>query len=737
MPPKAWFVFFPYTTAGRYGVPPHILSGHMFLKKYIFGDTAVYYVESAIEGHEDKTTVGLAMYPAGASVDAQKLHCDSLVQAAFTGDEGLIDYTFGVTMRNREATVLKVESQRAETGGVLTILTDGKGNFYSHRLEYSAETGVFTSSVTYENRTGAARTLEMLASLSLSGIAAASIGGNGTCGLRLHRMTSAWSRECRMKTDTFAQLGLDMSWARYGVKCEKWGQVGSMPNRGWYPFAAVEDEEAGICWGFQLEAPFSWQMEIYEEKETCAFSAGPADYEYGHWRKNIPAGASFTTPKAFLCLKNGLADVCNALVREQDRRLKVPASEEEMPVLFNEYCTTWGCPSEENIKKILTAIKPLDLKYFVIDCGWYKPDDKGWCNATGDWKESKSLFPHGVKAVADAIRAEGMIPGIWFEFEVAGRDSEAFSREEMLLRRDGKVITSKNRRFFDLRLPAVKGYLAARMTDFLAKNGFGYIKIDYNDTYGVGCDGAESLGEGGRQVAEESLVWLDKIRAAVPDMVIENCSSGGSRIEPKRMGMVSMCSFSDAHECAEIPFVAANVSRVIPARQEQIWAVLRDKDTPSRTVYSLCAAMIGRICLSGDVLDMSAEKVALIREGLDFYEAVKDIVRDGDIADIDCNIVYYRAPFGRQIYKKPLGNRLLVLVHALQDPSAVEVPLAGYRMVRAYTDRAYTFADGMLTLSAADEAPLGISFEEGLYPTPEDGEALIFRAGAFLFEKEN
>ena len=36
----------------------------MFSKKYIFGETAVYYVETPVEGHESRTQVGLAMYPA-------------------------------------------------------------------------------------------------------------------------------------------------------------------------------------------------------------------------------------------------------------------------------------------------------------------------------------------------------------------------------------------------------------------------------------------------------------------------------------------------------------------------------------------------------------------------------------------------------------------------------------------------------------------------------------------------
>ena len=687
----------------------------MFFQKYIFGDTAVYYMETPVEGHEGKTTVGFTAYPAAWKLkEGVELFCDSLIQAAFTGDEGLIDYTQGVTMRNREGSLVKVESQAADEKGVTTLLSDERGNLYTHVLTYSEKTGVFTSYVVYENASEEERTLEMLASLSLSGIIAPSMGSISTVGLRLHRMTSAWSRECRLKTDEFSHLGLDMSWGRYGVKVEKWGQVGSMPNRGYFPFAAIEEQDADITWGVMQEAPYSWQMEVYEEKESCSLTSGMGDYEFAHWRKTIPAGGTFTTPKAFFTVKAGGVDtVCNAFVHEQDARLQVPASEAEMPVLFNEYCTTWGVPSEENISAILKAIEPLDIGYFVIDCGWYKPDDKGWCNAIGDWKESGLLFPDGIASVSKRIREAGKVPGIWFEFENAGRDSEYFYDADKMLRRDGKVITSKNRRFLDLRKPEVAQYLNERMIGFLRDNDFHYIKIDYNDTYGMGCDGAESLGEGGRQVAEESLAWLEAIKEAVPDMVIENCSSGGSRIEPLRMSMVSMCSFSDAHECAEIPLVAANVSRVIPARQSQIWAVLRDKDTPSRTIYSLCAAMIGRICLSGDVLSMSEEKVQLIREGLAFYRKIAHIVRDGDIRVIDCNVEYYREPVGRQIYVKDLGDERLIIVHRLIDEAPTEIELAGYRLVDSYTDLLYTTEDGYLKITDTSD----------------------YKAGAFLLKK--
>ena len=682
----------------------------MFYKKYLFGDTAVCYQEVPVEGHEGKTTVGLALFPVG---EEKEVPMDSLIQVSFTGDETLIDYTLGVTMRNREGTLLKVEEQAAEENGIVTRLRDARGNVYLHHLEYSPKTGVFTVWAEYCNLTGKEQTLESLQSFSVSGIHALRGGKATLAGLKLHRLTSAWSRECRPEEDSFSNLGLDTSWARYGVRCERFGEAGSMSNRGHFPFAAIEDKERHIVWAAMVEAPSSWQMEVYAEKETCALSGGLADYEFGHWRKSIAPGESFATHKAFLTVQRSVLACCNVFVAEQEQRLNVPASEESMPVLFNEYCTTWGCPSAENINAILKAIEPFPIDTFVIDCGWYKPDDKGWCNAIGDWRESRALFPEGISSVSDAIRAAGKRPGIWFEFEVAGRDSDCFYDESKLLKRDGRIITGKNRRFLDLRLPKVQEYLKERMLDFLQKNGFEYIKIDYNDSLGIGCDSADGAapGEGGRRIAEESLVWLAKLKEAVEGLVIENCSSGGSRIEPLRMSQVSMCSFSDAHECNEIPLVAANVSRVIPARQMQIWAVLREGESVSRTVYSLCAAMMGRICLSGDVLHLDGERVRLIQEGLEFYREIKDVVRYGSISLIDNTVEYYRAPEGRQVYLKEYEGRKLVIVHFLESAEKISLPLEGYRLKRAFSDLAYR-AEGELCI-----------------------EGRPFSAGAFLLER--
>ena len=70
------------------------------------------------------------------------------------------------------------------------------------------------------------------------------------------------------------------------------------------------------------------------------------------------------------------------------------------------------------------------------------------------------------------------------------------------------------------------------MIDRVVKDyGVGYIKMDYNIEPGIGTElGAESVGQGLLEHEKAYLNWLDDVFARYPDLVIENCSSGGLRI---------------------------------------------------------------------------------------------------------------------------------------------------------------------------------------------------------------
>lgn len=65
-----------------------------------------------------------------------------------------------------------------------------------------------------------------------------------------------------------------------------------------------------------------------------------------------------------------------------------------------------------------------------------------------------------------------------------------------------------------------------------------------------------------RRNMEASVDFVRRVKEEVPGIILENCASGGHKLEPLMMSLCSMASFSDAHETEEIPIIAANLHRL-------------------------------------------------------------------------------------------------------------------------------------------------------------------------------
>lgn len=523
----------------------------------------------------------------------------------------------------------------------------------------------------FENTSSDTLTLEMLASFCIENIEAD----------KVYRGTSFWSAEGKILSQKLTDLNMERSWSGHGTRVEKFGQIGSMPVRKWFPFVALENSKTNEFIGVQLYCPSSWQIEIFRNTEPLTLCGGLADFDYGHWCKRIDAGESFTSPKAMVAFGTSLNEVCDKLVKSQNPNIS--NIDEDMPVVFNEYCTTWGNPTKENIERIAKKLQGSGIKYLVIDSGWYEEPDENWWEKIGDWNYSKTLFPNGIKEICDLIKSYGLIPGIWFEFEKASHLTEIYNKTEHLLKRNGVPISVDGQRFLDMRDKWCIDYLSEKVIAFLRDNGFGYIKIDYNDSIGVGCDGAESLGEGLRQTVLATQSFLKKMKEEIPDLVIENCSSGGHRLEPSMMELSSQASFSDAHECKSIPIIAANVQRFVRPEQSQIWAVVRANDDIDRINYSLTSGFLGRLCLSGEIFDLSDEKWERVEEAIKFYDAIKDIIKNGITTVIDCKAQDYNEPKGYQIVKREYNNKTLLIVHTFENGAnpPIENYLKGFKVI--------------------------------------------------------
>lgn len=685
------------------------------LNSYLLGDMKVlYYID------HDREHVEMYIVPESApalELGLKKHEVENLVQLSLTGEVYPGGYAGGNSMRQGPGSKnLIFRNQEVEEKGesirIITSLENPGLYMVKHYLTWIKGDMVLRSSSSFHNIGDETLTLEMLSSFSLSGLSPY-LPGDGYNQMQIHRLRSVWSMEGRLETTTIEDLQLEPSWAGHAIRSERFGQVGSMAVNHYFPYLLLEDKTSDLFWGVQLAHSGSWQMEAYRQYDGLSLCGGLADREFGHWMKDVQSLESFTSPEAIISVCYGLGDgidrISHRLASSGERAVNQgPATEQNLPIIFNEYCTTWGNPSHDNIVEILENIKDKGFEYFVIDCGWYKEEGIPWDISMGDYQISKELFPDGLDKTVKAIKEKGMKPGLWFEIENVGSASRAYHHEDLLLKRDGRTLTTTMRRFWDMRKPEVQDYLTEKVIDTLNQYGFEYMKIDYNDTIGLGCDGAESLGEGLRQNMEATGDFVEKIKEKVPGIILENCASGGHRLEPGMIGKTSMSSFSDAHECEEIPIIAANLHRVMLPRQSQIWAVIQKEDSLKRIAYSLTATLLGRMCISGHVTDLSPDQWKLIEDGMAFYKSVSHLIKSGYSKRYGKPVKSYRHPFGWQAVLRSSDDEALLVIHTFNgkydEPITITLP-ERYKVVKLYSDSEVkcVFHDQQLTLYIEEE----------------------------------
>lgn len=636
---------------------------------------------------------------------------ESMVQYRIAGSVGAAQHTPGSSMRNPACTEnLKFISQTLDGDTVRSVFAGERDLQLLHNVKMIPGKNIIEVDLEIINSGSAPVLLEMAQSFSL-GMLSPFQTDDAPGKYFIHRMQSHWSAECRPERISAEAAGLEMSWQAAGMRSLRFGQRSTMPVKDYYPFAAVEDAGAGVIWGAQISAPGAWQMEVSRFCDMLNISGGMVDREFGAWSKKLLPGESFRTmPGVISCVKGDVQELCSRLSSWQDD--PHAAADVQAPPFFNEYCTTWGDPTAEKISGAVSTVKGMPFKYFILDDGWFKARNIPGSGCVGDWDLYENNYPGGFAEFLDSIRQAGFIPGIWFEFEVAFDNSLVVKNHpEYLITLDDYPVSAGNRRFLDFRKAEVRKYLGEKVIDFLAKYNIGYIKVDYNACISCGCDGDDSPAENQRCHIEQVVAFFSEIRRRLPELVIEVCSSGGHRISPAWVKFADVVSSSDAHEGLDIPVIAANVQQMISFKKSQIWAVVRPDDTAKRLGYSLSAAMIGRMCISGDVDKLDASQFALVDQAVKLYSKCAPAVLDG-VSRVTRNISeVWGNPAGYQFVERRGKDIAYLVFHTFSgdfDRIKWQMPeqLQGWKLVESFTSGALKYeqlADGSLLFEQPDE----------------------------------
>lgn len=214
----------------------------------------------------------------------------------------------------------------------------------------------------------------------------------------------------------------------------------------------------------------------------------------------------------------------------------------------------WGGPSPCHFCECLTEsyavaaverFKQFDIVSEVcwVDAGWYKDGDEWW-QGVGNWVADDKRFPNGLKPVSDAVHAAGAKFLLWFEPERV-RKGTIFEKEhpEWLLEypwTKGKDDLYRNDTYlFDLGKNAARLWLTNYISDFIRKEGVDYYRQDFNTAY-FRLDPEESwkmkekpdrIGMSEIRYIEGLYAFWDSLLVRFPSLVIDNCASGGRRID--------------------------------------------------------------------------------------------------------------------------------------------------------------------------------------------------------------
>ncbi len=525
---------------------------------------------------------------------------------------------------------LEHKDYRNDIGRKLEITTfdEETGIYVTSHIQFYDGISVIRSFSEVVNKGDEIQTLEYISSFNYTGIEKEGILLRDEK-LLLKIPHNSWQREMDWQEYTLEQLGLGQSQPTIGQRSSKAigiTNTGNWSTKEYLPMAYLENTETSTNLFWQIEHNGSWHWEISDQSSHLYLAlSGPTETE-SHWFKNLKPTDSFVSVPVAVGVNAGNFDTAMGELTRYRRKIRRPNKDNEsLAIIFNDYMNClWAKPTTEKELPLIDAAAEAGCEYFCIDAGWYS---KGyWWDNVGEWQESKERFPNGLKEVTDYIRDKGLIPGVWLELEVMGLKCPKSEKvpEDWFFVRHGKKVYDRSRYQLDFRNPEVIDHANEVIDRLVAEYGVGYIKMDYNIEPGIGTElYADSIGDGLLGHERAYLAWLDAIFAKYPDLIIENCSSGGLRIDYAMLQRYSIQSTSDQEDYKRYATIAANSPSGLTPEQSAIWSYPLTEGDKEEVVFNMVNAMLLRIHQSGHLVYLNDERKVLVKEALDYYKTMR------------------------------------------------------------------------------------------------------------------
>lgn len=328
--------------------------------------------------------------------------------------------------------------------------------------------------------------------------------------------------------------------------------IGGRSSDGNMPFFNLEWKDEGLViavgWSGQ------WQASFYRDAERkLQVRAGMQKT-----RLKLHPGERIRTPKMLLIFWEGNDRMLgHNLLRRLLLDHYVPEKDGK-PIFPPVAHSTWftfnqgNDATEENQIEVIKILPSLGVEAFWLDAGWF---EGGWPNGVGNWFPKKNAFPNGLKPLGDESHKLGMQFVVWFEPERVNRESRiAKEHIEWVLHSEGKEWNPvcKSDGLFNLGIPEAREWLTEHISNMIKESGIDIYRHDFNIDplrFWLAADEPDRQGITEIRYIEGFYKFWDELLKKHPGLIIDDCASGGRRIDLETISRSIPLWHSDTQCC--------------------------------------------------------------------------------------------------------------------------------------------------------------------------------------------
>ena len=300
--------------------------------------------------------------------------------------------------------------------------------------------------------------------------------------------------------------------------------------------------------------------------------------------------------------------------------------------------------NQKGMDQMMADIKSMGGELFVMDDGWFgeKYPRLTDNSSLGDWVVDTRKLPDGIDGLLRDARKNGVKFGIWIEPEMTNTTSELYEKHpEWIIKAPGREPVKGRggtQLVLDMANPKVQDFVFNVVDELLTKYPeIAYIKWDAN---------APVMNHGSQYLPMDNQSHLyiayhdgliktcQRIREKYPDVIIQDCASGGGRANYGLLPYFDEFWVSDNTDALQRIYMQWGTSYFFPAiaMASHISAVPNHAVFRTTSLKYRCdVAMSGRLGMEIQPKNMSEEEKALCRQAISDYKTIRPIVQFGDI----------------------------------------------------------------------------------------------------------